>query len=222
MNKLDNKNIIGNIYNRLTVVKYVGVSKHNKKIFLFKCICGNECEKIIGDVKSGRTKSCGCLNKENKGRTPILNPRQKNPLYPIWNNMMARCYNEKSSSYYNYGKLGITVCDDWHNFDNFCKSVGLRPSKKHSIDRINNYGNYEPNNCRWATHKEQCRNKKNNKMLFVDGISKPLSEWAEIYKINPSTIEKRMVIWGWNESDAVKTKVIKGNGGIKRIKYSEL
>lgn len=94
--------------------------------------------------------------------------------------MIRRCTDRQYTSYHNYGGRGIKVCDRWlESFENFLNDIGERPSKEHSIDRINNDGDYKPDNCRWATAKEQGRNKRNNFIVSYKGVEKPLSEWCE-------------------------------------------
>lgn len=113
--------------------------------------------------------------------------------YVAWDHMKRRCNNPKEKNYSNYGGRGIMVCERWNSFENFLKDMGLAPSHKHSIDRFpNNDGHYQPENCRWATKKEQENNKRTNKVLVIDGISKTVTQWSEIYKVNKSTLFYRI------------------------------
>jgi len=120
--------------------------------WLCKCDCGNECIISGNRLRYNRTQSCGCIVKTQNGLS-------KSGAYRSWNAMMQRCYNEKSISYKRYGALGIKVCDYWHIFVNFLKDMGDR-SDGFSLDRIDPWGNYELNNCRWATPKQQAINKR--------------------------------------------------------------
>jgi hypothetical protein len=108
--------------------------------------------------------------------------------------MKTRCYNIKSTGYEDYGGRGIIVCERWKNsFSNFLEDMGKRPSIRHTLDRYPNVnGNYEPDNCRWATWEEQARNRRNSVVLEIDGVKKPMPEWCEIYGINWFTIRDRL------------------------------
>jgi hypothetical protein len=127
--------------------------------------------------------------------------------YRTWYNMISRCKNKNNSSYKNYGGRGIKVCDRWlQSFENFYKDMGYPPTIKHTIDRINNDGNYEPSNCRWATHKIQQNNKSNNRFLTIDGITKTIGNWA-----SESGIAEHVIIYrlnkGWSGTDSVFSKL---------------
>lgn len=126
-----------------------------------KCDCGKMFEAQLRSFKSGHTKSCGCLKKEtNKHLITTKHIREKNPrIYRIWKNIRTRCTNEKIKQAINYSKKGIKLCNEWKNFINFHNwALENGYNDTLSIDRINNDGNYEPNNCRWATRKTQCEN----------------------------------------------------------------
>jgi hypothetical protein len=196
------KDITGQKFGRLLAIKYVGKTK-SKIYWLFKCDCGSEKKIIKSSVVCGRTRSCGCMLKENKGAEKSANPMFKNPLNGIWRNMLDRCYNVNHISYKSYGARGITVCDRWLNLYNFCEDMGERLSLAHSIDRIDNSLGYFKENCTWATNKEQARNRRNNKVITVNGVSKLLCEWADEFGISSDTINKRIVVYGWSAVRAV-------------------
>lgn len=123
--------------------------------------------------------------------------------YSIWSNLRARCHNPQNSSYPKYGARGIRVCDEWRaDFLNFLRDMGRRPSQAHSIERVNNDGNYEPGNCRWATAKEQARNRRSSRFIEIDGTTQTLAGWADQAGINLSTIHARLKA-GWEPKDAV-------------------
>ncbi len=111
--------------------------------------------------------------------------------YRIWSGMMQRCYNKKSISYINYGARGIFVCKRWHDLNNFIKDMGECPKGK-TLERINNNNWYSPQNCKWATMKEQCRNRRNTRLVMINGVKKSLSDWCDIYKVNWFTIRDRL------------------------------
>lgn len=112
--------------------------------------------------------------------------------YRTWAHMKGRCLNKKDNKFYCYGERGITVCDRWLLFDNFLKDMGMAPSKTHSIDRINNDGDYEPNNCRWATSKQQQSNKSKNVRLLFNGNDRTLAQWSDITGIPRPTLTYRL------------------------------
>lgn len=133
----------------------LSISHIVKKLYYWKCICdcGNESIVSGSRLRSGKTKSCGCIAASQKGLST-------SPAYRSWQAMIQRCYDSKVAHYKRYGALGITVCDEWRNsFLKFLDDMGERPTGK-TLDRINPYGNYELSNCRWLTPKEQAQNKK--------------------------------------------------------------
>lgn len=182
--------IIGKRYGRLTVISYSHKEK-NKGYAGFKhyynclCDCGNMC---LGERRNlGKQKnSCGCIHKEQlikRNKTNCsLNGESVvyRKIYNVWTKMKIRCYNKDSKDYKHYGGRGITICDEWLNWDNF-KNWALENgySDNLTIDRIDNNGNYEPNNCRWATYKTQANNKRNNKMLTYNNKTQTLAQWCE-------------------------------------------
>jgi hypothetical protein len=156
---------IGVKFNRLTILRYWGTTPKGAKKVLCKCECGRQTIAVFSRVKSGETKSCGCLREERKIKAKTTHGMSNSPTYETWASMKARCNNQNAANYYNYGGKGIRVCDRWNNsFESFVEDMGEKPIG-FSIDRINPFGNYEPTNCRWATPKQQARNRTNN--VFV-------------------------------------------------------
>lgn len=158
-----------------------------------KCECGKVAVKRLADLRSGHVQSCGCLvTKHNLSRTPE---------YQVWASMLKRCQNPKAHSYRLYGGRGIAVCAEWQSFTTFLADMGLRPSPVHSIERINNNGNYEKNNCKWATAAEQANNKVNSRFYEWNGQRLTTSQWASqlgvsreklIYRLKHWSIEKAL------------------------------
>jgi hypothetical protein len=124
------------------------------------------------------------------------------PEYRTWRAMRARCKNPNLKEYPRYGGRGITVCESWHTFENFLADMGRRPTLGYTIDRIDVNQGYFKENCRWATAVEQSRNRSNNVLIEIDGVTKTMVEWAIIHKIKKSTINKR-IKRGWSAIDAV-------------------
>jgi hypothetical protein len=130
------------------------------------------------------------------------------PEYKIWNLMLQRCFNHNAPNYARYGGRGITICEGWRkSYKNFIVDMGPRPSPQHSIDRIDNNGNYESENCRWSLPKEQQRNMRSNRIMTFRGISLCVSEWAERLGVCPQTLFSRLR-YGWS-SERVITETVK-------------
>lgn len=160
--------ITGMTFGRLTAIECVG-SKNNRAQWLLQCSCGNMIIANGKDVRSGNTKSCGCQKKESAVTTPYIDGRSSERLNRVWYGMMARCYNPNTNSYKNYGGRGISICDEWHDYAKFrtwALENGYNPDAEFgecTIDRINNDGNYEPQNCRFVDSKVQAKNKRKGK-----------------------------------------------------------
>lgn len=156
------KNPVGDVYGRLKVIEAFTNEGHiRNKQWRCKCSCGNEITVSKYDVRRGFTQSCGCLKRETTGTRRRTHGRSRTREHRIWRAMRTRCYNPNAGNYSDYGARGIAVCDRWNkSFAAFYEDMGKCPSDKHSIDRIDNNGNYEPGNCHWVTHSEQCRNRR--------------------------------------------------------------
>lgn len=191
----------------------MGYSRPQKKGFHF-WVCQCECGKIVEagnqGLAYGDRKSCGCMRRENAvamGKSKRKHGMKGSREYSIWNGIKDRTLNENGQYWDRYGGRGIKVCQRWtESFDAFYADMGPSPGIGYSIDRINNDGDYEPSNCRWATRKEQCRNRRNNAMITIDGVTKPKVEWVELSGISPNTIAYR-VKRGMSFQQAIKTPV---------------
>jgi len=199
--------LAGQKFHKLTVIEYAGKDKWNQSRWLCQCSCGKT-KIILGYcLTRGTTCSCGCLRKEAAKKNNITHGYRKTRLYRIWRGMINRCANPNDRGYYNYGGRGISVCSRWLKFENFLQDMGEPPSSKHSIDRIDNNDGYRPANCRWATHKENSRNKRYHRYITHCNKTKLLIEWAEEISIPYSTLWKRVCKYGWSIEDALTTPV---------------
>lgn len=190
------ENIIGKKFSKLTVLEYIGLNKHGKKMYKCMCDCGKVTTTLGVYLRNGDTNSCGCYGEEQRRKSRLIHglSRKNNAEYEIWKGMKARCYNKNHIGYPKYGGAGIRVCIKWNrSFNAFIKDMGKRPTPKHSLDRYPNMnGNYEPANCRWATDAEQSRNKRNNRYYTYDSTSMVLKDWAKYFRVNASTLSEHL------------------------------
>jgi hypothetical protein len=150
----------------------------------------------MSNLQQGNIRSCGCLRRDGTLKGNYAHGLHGTAVLAAWRHMMGRCYDRNDDSYSRYGKRGITVCKQWHDPLQFFADVGHQPRKGMSIDRINNNGNYEPGNVRWATALQQSNNRSSNKWITLKGETRTQAEWCRIYKINPPTVCVR-VKRGW-------------------------
>lgn len=190
----------GGVFGRLTML---GISE---KTGVFLCVCGNVRRILISSVKSGNTKSCGCLQRDEARRIGrsvnkshgMTNTRE----YSTWQGMRERCNDPSNKSYKDYGARGIAVCDQWSSFEQFFKDMGKKPAGC-SIDRRDNNGPYSKDNCYWATPKEQTRNRRNSIDIAFQGQIKPLTDWCIQFKCDYSTVHSRLFKHGWTFEQAI-------------------
>lgn len=175
----------------------------------WECVCDCGTAKSVGsyNLTSGASRSCGCLMREVNKLTRRTHGASINhkvtPEYAAWMHLKSRCENQDNKAYQFYGERGITVCKEWdESFEAFLKDMGPKPSSAHSIDRIDVNGNYEPSNCRWATRKEQARNKTSNRMVVYNGREMTMAEAAELAGIRYWTLASRLSK-GWTVERAL-------------------
>lgn len=186
----------GHVYGRWTLLSRIP----GKRQYICRCECGVSKAVAMSHLRQGKSKSCGCLEKELASARSKTHGMSGTVEYQAWINMRDRCSNPSAAHYDCYGGRGITVCCRWVNsFENFYEDMGPRPSTKHSIDRIDVNGNYQPQNCRWVTSKEQNRNTRTNTIVQYLGQGMCIAEAAELSGISQCTLSMR-VRRGWDAS----------------------
>jgi len=210
-------NLTGQTFGRLTVVSYAGLIRR-RSAWKCKCSCGKEKTAVATCLMQGLTRSCGCLKAESNRKNATTHGHSQDGRaseYASWHAMKQRCTDRNDTKYDRYGGAGITVCERWlKSFECFLEDMGKKPSSEHTIDRFpNREGNYEPGNCRWASPKEQARNKKSNRFIEIDGQTKTIKEWSEVSGVHHCTIWGRLER-GWDAKDAVFRKPNKPRTGI--------
>ena len=200
--------LTGMRFNRWSVVRRVENSKAGQTRWLCKCDCGTGGVVQAAALKTGHSKSCGCLIVETTIKRSTKHGHATNGIsntYKTWAGMMSRCSDANNDRFFDYGGRGISVHARWHKFEGFLADMGEKP-KGSSIDRINVNGNYEPGNCRWATHTQQARNKRNNRLVTALGQTMCVADWAERTGLRSNTIIDRLKA-GWSDHDAVTKPV---------------
>lgn len=197
------KDLTGQRFGRLTVIG-IKPTETRKTYWICQCDCGNLKTVRSDSLQCGAVRSCGCLKKEQNDINLNQSDAKKKfiasghkvggtRLYQIWQGMRARCYNQHNSSYHRYGGRGITICEEWrtdfYSFYNWSMSNGYTDDL--TIDRKDTNGNYEPDNCRWTTQKEQANNRNSNIDITIGNSTRSLLEWCEIFDLDYSTINAR-------------------------------
>lgn len=200
----------GEHFGRLIVLGFIG-RRHQRYAWLCQCECGKTSVVTTTHLRSGHTQSCGCLFDEAVFTRALKHGMAGTRVHRIWVGMRTRCTNPRATGYNSYGGRGIKVCPRWMRFENFLADMGEPPTDKHSIERIDNDGDYEPGNCIWADEVRQGNNKSNNRVLTLDGRSQTLAQWANELHIKRDTLCSRLDRYGWSEERALSTPVKKLN-----------
>jgi hypothetical protein len=198
---------IGKRYGYWLVKEYKGMDKHRHHTYLCQCDCGAEKVVALGNLKTGKSTNCGCVKIANlKGND--YNKKHGMSFsreYRSWESMLNRCEKPNDREYPMWGGRGIKVCERWHDFNNFYADMGKRPPNT-TLDRIDNNGNYEPTNCRWANAKTQANNKRSNTLITYEGRTQTLQQWADEVGIGANTIHNRISNLGWSIEEAMTRK----------------
>lgn len=185
------KDLSGKEFGYLTVIRFNKVRKWGERDWECVCRCGNILIVLGNSLKQGLTKSCGCYKKEwmdkYKFERLTTHGMSDTPEYGVWAGIHKRCSNKKVRQYKDYGGRGITVCTEWKEFENFIRDMGLRPSPRHTIERLNNSKGYSKSNCIWATYKQQSRNTRRSIYIVVNGKKITLVEAVENSRVKYAT-----------------------------------
>lgn len=184
------KDLTGKKFNYLTAVRVDSVRPNKGTFWVFRCDCGKELV-LKGTIVTRATKPQKSCNECYQKRR-LLHGMTNTKEFFAWRGILSRCNNDKDEAYENYGGRGINVCNRWSEFNNFFEDMGYAPSKKHSIDRIDNNKGYCKENCRWATAIQQHRNKRNTTYITFNGETKTLCDWAAQYKLTQQALFYRM------------------------------
>ena len=197
----------GQKFGDLTALAEFGRGSNGGVLWNCHCSCGASVRVAAGDLKKWRPgiiRSCGCRSSEG-GKKNTTHGQSRSPEFAVWCNLLDRCHNTRARAYGNYGGRGIYVCEEWRrSFDIFIKDMGPRPSSLHEIDRKDNDGPYSPENCRWATVREQARNRRSTVNLSWDGRTQCVTAWAEELGITCSSLCTRIKRWGLDRALATK------------------
>lgn len=200
------KNLLNKRFGRLLVVGYAGRPKNQtEQTWLCLCDCGKEKTVRSWSLRSGQTQSCGCFQKERTSEASKKHGLSGTPEHRAWTQIMARCNPDtvKAKTQHLYVSRGIQMCEKWRSsFEAFLEDMGPKPHPLASVDRIDNDGNYEPGNCRWATPSQQARNRRTNHVLEFNGEKCCIAEWAERINLTQRTILLRLRR-GWSVEEAL-------------------
>jgi hypothetical protein len=210
----------GEVFNSWTVLQY-GHKRGKSHLWLCRCVCGREILVMMDSLRSGKSTQCADCAYQSRSHRPHTRSFYTLPHQPrrprrisghltedhCYYAMFERCYNPNAAKYGRYGGRGITICQRWReSFQAFLDDMGPRPSNDHSIDRIDNNGNYEPANCRWATRTEQQRNKSNNHLISFDGQTMCIADWANEVGLSWHVLTMRLRL-GWTVERALTEPV---------------
>lgn len=207
------QDLTGKVFNNITVLHRTKNNHLNQTQWVCRCICGKVWAVVGNCLKTGNTKSCGCVSlmatTKRFTKHGHTSKGTVTPEYRAWRHLFDRCDSPKCREYINYGGRGIGICNRWRDsFDNFLRDMGHKPFPEAAIDRIDNNGDYTPENCRWVTASQNNMNRRNNRILTYNGVSKALTEWARESITTVSTFSSR-INRGWSVHDAMTKPLCK-------------
>lgn len=194
-------NLTGKRFGRLLVVGLHSITNHKPR-WKCKCDCGSALDVNGSNLKTGTTKSCGCLQVDLvRGRLTTHGQSRRSPEYNTWSGMLARCRSKSNPAYSNYGGRGVKACKRWLKFETFFEDMGKKPTAAHSIERRNNDGDYKPSNCYWATKRQQALNTRQSVgVVNHNGKSMTIEQWSKHTGIKLKTIYWRLKRWSVEKS----------------------
>lgn len=202
-------NYTNQVFGRLSVISNSGRSQHGENLWKCRCTCGAIVEAILGSsLRRGKTKSCGCLMREEGSKRQHKHGMYGTSTYRSWAMMVQRTTNKNLPDWKDYGGRGITLYEPWKDFSIFLKDMGEKPTESHSIERKNNNKGYSPDNCKWATDGEQRRNKRINHNLTLDGRTMCIEDWSTELNISSNTLRSRLTR-GWSTEKTLKTPLMR-------------
>ncbi len=204
--------LTGQTFSRLTVLCRAGVDNWGQATWTCLCKCGLKTTVPGGKLRRGHTRSCGCLGVESREQAQLTHGKTSTRIYSIWSGMKFRCENKDTHAYAHYGGRGINVCLEWQRFPPFyIWAMAHGYNKKLTIDRRDNNAGYNPDNCRWATRKEQSQNTRANKTITNrrTGETHCISEWSRRLGGSSTLVYKRL-LRGWTPQQAVETPSLRG------------
>lgn len=204
------QNLTGLVFGRLTVSRLASRGGRGTGGCMWECTCdcGKKGTYYGGALRSGNTRSCGCLKAEVIVSANIIHGGCDDPEYKAWHGMRQRCTNPKSQDWKNYGARGITVTDRWRSYENFKADMGSKPSPKHSIERRDNDLGYTPENCYWGTRIDQANNQRTNHRITWAGRTQTIAQWAREIGVSHDVLWQRLK-HGWSVQKAITTPLQK-------------
>jgi len=192
MNPPNKLNLLGYRFGNIICIEYVWDAEKDASSWICKCDCGNTKKVTTCSLRAGTTRSCGCLHKKQLSDMMKTHGLSKSKEYKVWCAMIERCTKPTNKSFCNYGGRGIKVSDKWMKFVNFIKDMGMRPTNAHTLERIDNNGDYTAVNCKWATRAEQRRNCRRVNWITINGEKLCLTDWCKKIGISRKTVRQRI------------------------------
>lgn len=195
------KDITGKKFGRLQVLE-IGPKKTGQYNWWCLCDCGEKRLVAGGDLRSGHTRSCGCLKRDRTIETHTTHGKSRSPEFSIWRGIRKRCNTPTAHAFEHYGGRGIKICSRWDNFENFLADMGPRPTPKHSVERIDHDGDYCPENCKWVIWDDQANNRRNTHFVVINGERMSLKRACEKHGRRYNRTSERIRKLKWSVEEA--------------------